>query len=178
MAQRSSTIGLSAFVVLLSLACGSDEVFRPMQVGVEGLSSQAEQLVLMVFPGSDNIRCGSVSLATVGGLPSPEIEARWLRSSGAPRRFDLGSVDQDRLSLVVYSEDSDGRIVQFGCREVDYSELEVPEIQIRLSRRIVRRSVEWKGNRLVHSGLSVCSDAGVWPRHFSLAGLPTPSCSS
>jgi hypothetical protein len=116
------------------VACGPEVVLRPLELEIGGLSSRAEVLVVQLYPGSAGRTCDGVGLGSVKGLTAPYMSS-WNRSA-ADRKLVLPDVEEDRVTVIVYSEDATGAAIQFACTEIAYEDLESPEFQIQLSARI------------------------------------------
>lgn len=118
----------------LGLACGPRTIHRPVELFVGGLSGRAAALVVLVFPESAGVGCVDVSLATVQTLDAP-TRAEWRRAEMPERGLQLEATDEGEITVVVYAEDEVGAAIQLACRQVDYADLEVPEISLQLSAR-------------------------------------------
>ena len=118
-------------VALLGVAtagCGDETVRRPLSIDVQGLSSRAERLIVQLSPG-DELTCGQVNAANVTGLNLP-IQLVWTRSSSAARRLTAPDIDDDAVTVASHSEDAAGAVLQLGCVEVDFLDIESPEVEI------------------------------------------------
>ena len=128
--QRWITLGLvGAF--LAATACGEDAVRRPLSIDVMGLSSLAETLVIQLFPGGSPA-CSGVTMATIRNLDAP-IRLVWVRADGEERRLSAPVVDAEVVTVTAHSEDGAGAVLQLGCQEVNYLDIESPEVEIALS---------------------------------------------
>lgn len=120
--------------ICLTWACGPRLLFRPLDLEVQGLSSRAERLVVLVFPEETGQRCAELSLEGAPALTAP-ISFVWERSSEAPRQAEFPDIEGMTVTVVAYSEDASGTPIQFACDEIDYADVESPEITLTLSAR-------------------------------------------
>ncbi len=125
---------LALLSLLGLLACGPQQVQRPLDLFIGGLSSQASRLTVLVFPLSLGQTCREVELQTVQSLEAP-IRQEWVRGESTERGLSLPSVQEEGLTVVVYAEDEAGAAIQFVCRELTYAALETPDVSIQLSAR-------------------------------------------
>ena len=125
---------LGAGLVFAGAACGGPTVHRPLELFVGGLSGQAVKLVVLVFPESTGQTCAGLSSANIQAVSAP-IRAEWVRGEDVARGLALEAVDEGRITLVAYSEDEAGQAIQFVCEQVEYAELESPDLSIQLSAR-------------------------------------------
>ncbi|MCC7386217.1 MAG: hypothetical protein IT384_30520 [Deltaproteobacteria bacterium] len=119
-------------------ACGGGTQYRPLDIEIRGLSARAESLVIKLFPEQARGGCAQVELSNVSGLEAP-IEERWERSSGAPRTFELPSIDDAGLTIIAYSLDAGGVPMQYSCLFVSYAQagsLQDHRLVLTLSRRL------------------------------------------
>ncbi len=128
--QRWITLGLAGAFFAAS-GCGEDVVRRPLSIDVVGLSGLAETLVIQMFPGGSPA-CSGVTAATVRNLDAP-IRLVWTRADGGERRLAAPAVDDEVVTVTAHSEDGAGIVLQLGCQEVNYLDIESPEVEIALS---------------------------------------------
>jgi len=122
----------AAFVAVLSTAgCGEEALLRPMIVEVQGVSSQAERLVVKLASDASRPSCGQMDASAAQSLENA-LELVWLRSSGDERRLSAPTIDSENVTVIAYTEDTNGTLIQLGCLEVDYLDIESPEIEIEL----------------------------------------------
>jgi hypothetical protein len=160
-------------LVALLFACGEDLRLRPLVLDVQGLSSRAERLVVMLFPSSTGQTCVGLDLTNVETLAAP-IVAEWNRAEGTERSFELPAVEERSVTIVAYSQDAQGMPIQFGCTEIDYVDIESPEASLRLSMRMVSRAVIVPACRSSGpSSSSECSVAVEWRRRSSASARAT-----
>ncbi len=130
--------GLAAAAVIMMASglglggCGEDPALRPMSVDVQGLSALAERLVVVFVTGDDAPLCTQVSLDNVTTYIG-EVELVWERASNADRFLEAGNFETDQLTVLAYTEDAGGAVIQVGCRQVDYLDIESPEVEVTLS---------------------------------------------
>lgn len=125
---------LAMLLLLGVLACGPQQVQRPLDLFIGGLSSQASRLTVLVFPLSLGQTCREVELQTVQSLEAP-MRQEWVRGMSTERGLSLPSVEEEGITVVVYAEDAAGAAIQFVCRELTYADLETPDVSIQLSAR-------------------------------------------
>lgn len=113
--------------------CG-DLLLRPLELTISGVSGRAERLVIGVYPESSGQTCEGVGLGTVQAL-TPPTRYVWQRGE-MERNTTLPAVEEEGLTIVVYTEDVNATAIQFVCEEVDYADLEAPELQLQLSARV------------------------------------------
>lgn len=108
---------LAALVVA---ACGS-EALRPLAIDVVGLSARAETFVLKLVPE------GALTCATVGPSSVQAVEAtyetRWRRAEDQARRASFPALEVERVTVVAYSEDGAGNVLQFACQELSFEDI-------------------------------------------------------
>lgn len=132
--RRWTTLGLECLVaasVCASVGCGDDVILRPLSVDIQGLSSGAEVLIVQLIPGSQAPTCSQVSAANVTSFGAP-IRLMWSRTEGGERRLAAPNVEADRVTVIAHSEDASGALLQLGCQEIDYLDIESPEVEIAL----------------------------------------------
>src|SRR5688572_4105738 len=162
-------------LVLPLLGCGEELRLRPLILDVQGLSSRAERLVVMLFPSSTGQSGVGVDLENVRSLSAP-ISAEWNRAEGSERSFEFPPIDERSVTVVAYSEDAQGMPIQFGCTEVEYVDIESPEATLRLSMRVTAApSIVPACRSSGPSSSSECSVAVGWPRPFSAIERATRS---
>lgn len=118
----------------LSLSGCGDLLLRPLELTISGVSGRAERLTIGVYPESSGQTCQGVGLGTVQRLTPPNVYV-WQRGQ-MERATTLPSVEEEGLTIVAHTEDADGRPLQFVCAEIDYADLEAPEVQLQLSARV------------------------------------------
>lgn len=126
--------GLVLAILGALAGCGPTVVHRPLELFVGGLSGRAETLVVLIFPGPGAPACPSIQLDTVQSREAPH-RAEWQRAGSEKRGLALPDVDADQLTLVAYSEDAAGAAIQLACVELEYADLESPEVSLQLSTR-------------------------------------------
>lgn len=169
--RRSAPVVLVLALAVAVAACGAPIVHRPLAVEIQGLSRLAQSLELMAFPKSARVGCEAVDASSVKTLAAP-ISARWTR--GDPERaLALPEVDEDELTLVVFTEDAGGRVLQVACTVVSYAEIEEGLISLRLPPATARIIRPWRrpSDPSSWSGSSV---AEGWPRCSSPPGGTIP----
>jgi hypothetical protein len=124
-------------LALVLLSCGEDVRLRPLVLDVQGLSSRAERLVVMLFPGTEEQTCVGLDLSNVNALSAPFM-AEWVRAQGGERRFEFPSIEERAVTIVAYSEDAQGMPIQLGCTQIDFVDIESPEATLRLSMRVAQ----------------------------------------
>jgi hypothetical protein len=113
--------------------CG-DLILRPLDLTISGVSGRAEKLVIGVYPKSSGQTCQGVGLGNVQSLSPPTLYI-WQRGQ-MDRATTLPPVEEEGLTIVVYTEDANATPIQFVCEEIDYADLEAPEVQLQLSTRV------------------------------------------
>ena len=116
-----------------ALGCGEDPRFRPLIIDVQGLSALADFLIIQLLPAPNAPSCGQVNEANVNSLQAP-IRLVWTRTSSSARELAAPSIEADTVTVVAHTETGAGAVLQLGCRQVDYLDIESPEIEIILSR--------------------------------------------
>lgn len=119
---------------LLALGCGPETVHRPIELFLGGLSGQAQRLMVLLFPGDTGPACGEVTLDSVRGLEAP-LSAEWVRDGSEQRGLTLPETDEGRVTIVAYSEDASGEVIQLACTRIDYADIESPDVSLQLSAR-------------------------------------------
>jgi hypothetical protein len=160
-----------AIAIALSLvACGDKFVYRPLEVDIDGVSSDAQKLILKAFPGSSGQTCAGVGLSTVEGLTTPYVST-WTRGVDADRKLSLPKINDATVTVVVYTENMDGTAIQFVCSSVSYPDIETGIITIRLNTQPMSLlySAPWRRSS-DRSGSSDCSGAAGWRRCSSRTG--------
>lgn len=129
-------VGLWVFALLLGAGCGSQTVYRPVELNLVGLSGRAERLVVLMFPEEAGQTCVNVELGNVASLTSV-FEVIWSRSESEDiRQLALPEVESFAVTLVAYAEDDGGTPIQFGCTTFDYTQIESPNVTLQLSARV------------------------------------------
>lgn len=118
--------------LLFVCGCGPQTVHRPIELFISGLSGRADSLVVLIFVESERSTCGDVTLDTVQDLDSKR-RVQWQRGEG--RGLALPEVDEGAVVLVAFSEDAGGTAIQFVCTQIDYADIESPDVTIELSAR-------------------------------------------
>ncbi len=121
-------------LAVLSVSGCGDLLLRPLELTISGVSGRAERLVIGVYPESSGQTCEGVGLGTVQALTPPNVYV-WQRGQ-MERTTTLPSVEEEGLTIVVYTEDANTAPIQFVCEEIDYADLEAPEVQLQLSARV------------------------------------------
>lgn len=117
----------------LCVACGGREVRRPLDLRLGGLSVRADRLVLLLVLASDGLACDDVTPETAQGLDAVH-RAEWVRSDDAEARtLVLPDVGEEAMTVVAYAEDADGDVIQVACSQIEYADLESPDISLQLS---------------------------------------------
>lgn len=112
------------------MGCGGEpSVFRPVEVDLQGLSPRADVLVVAWFDG-DGVDCLALQTTDVRDL-APDAESTW-QSGEEPRRLQLPESPGLEGTFVAYTQ-ANGEVLQLGCRQVRFDELETPEISLLLS---------------------------------------------
>jgi hypothetical protein len=134
---RSFALWLSgSFIAAASLiGCGDRVIYRALDVEIDGLSAQAQTLVLKVFPASDNLHCTNIALSDVQMLMAP-VSATWHRSAGTDHTLTVPGVKDPGATVVVYTEDSMGQAIQYACASVTYEMIEERTIMVMLSAKM------------------------------------------
>lgn len=156
---------LSVFVVISS--CGTS-AYRTLNVDVQGLSGRAEALEVLVLDGQGAPNCSEIRLDNVvaigaSGASWATQSRRWTRASGASRSLTFEPISASHVVVVAFTTDEAARPLQIACAEVDYSELESPEVTLHLSAAIARIVRSWRAS-LALSSSSSFSDAAGWLR--------------
>ena len=129
---RKIAHGLVATVITLA-ACGDETRLRPLSLDIQGLSSRASLMVIQLVPGSDAPACATVNAMNVNGLDAP-IRLVWVRTDESEKMpLAAPDVETENLTVIVHAEDAAGAVIQLGCREVNYLDLESPEVEILLT---------------------------------------------
>ena len=127
------TTAMAVAVALFTGAgCGEDVLLRPLVVDVRGISALAERLVVGFIPGDSAPQCTQVTLETVADLNAP-VRLVWERSADDNRMLETGGFDSENVTVIAHTEDDVGGVIQVGCLEVEYSDIESPEVLLILS---------------------------------------------
>jgi len=132
--MRAARLVVLAALATLAGACGPTTVHRPLELYVGGLSGRAQALVVLLFPGEAAPDCATIDLEAVQALDAPH-RAEWRRDDADARGVTLPEVDDDRVTIVAFSEDASGAAIQVACRALEYADLESPDVSIQLSAR-------------------------------------------
>lgn len=115
----------------LGLGCGGPEVvFRAVEVDVQGVNPAVAALEVRFVAGG-GVDCRDVRVDNVTTF-SPTFSARWT-SARSDRSLSLPRTDAGEGTLLVFTEDADGAVLQVACQQLDYASVESPEVVVRLS---------------------------------------------
>lgn len=105
-------------------------VFRLVEVDLQGVSAAAAAVEIRFISRDGGPGCAAVDSDTVLAFEA-ESSARW--TAGDPERsLTLPESQAGEGTLVAFTEDDTGRILQLGCRDLAYADVETPEVVVRL----------------------------------------------
>lgn len=125
---RTGRRTVALMLALGFLGCGEETVRRPLALDIRNLSAQAETLVITILPGGNAPACTQVNSANATAFSG--IQLGWTRSSQEPRSFDVDNIDTENVTVIAYSLDATGRLLQLACVEIRYFEIESPEVEV------------------------------------------------
>lgn len=116
------------------LGCEPRLALRPVELDLEGLSSQAQTLNVGVDLADSTPSCAELTPATALAL-SPLRRVTWTRGQDVGRTLELEAVDDMSVRIFAVSLDAAEQPLQIGCDTIDFEAVERPE------RRLVLRMV-------------------------------------
>ena len=108
-----------ACLLLLLTACGPEESYRPLEIEIYGVSARAATVNLKLFTLEKPAKCNELDREKISSADSYVTEV-WDRESAIERSWSIPPLQDESVTMVVYTSSEDEQVLQYLCREITY----------------------------------------------------------
>jgi len=106
----------------LFAACGPSDSYRPLEIEIFGVSARSASVSLKVFAFDTATKCNALEETSIKAAVA-HVEQTWDRSNDRARSWVIPQMQTESFTLAVYTQDDANKIMQYVCRQINYSDI-------------------------------------------------------